>query len=68
VVHVSAPAVVRTRQSRASSSQSAPSSSIPKWKRSSTPASAATFSTYAWISACGLNVRLQSGLGANEKL
>ncbi len=44
VVLVSSPADVRTRHSRASSSQSAPSSSTPKWNRSSTPASAATFS------------------------
>ena len=68
VVQVRSPAEVRTRHSAASSSHAAPSSSTPKWKRSSTPASAATFSAYAWISAWGEYVRLQSGLGANEKL
>ena len=44
VVLVSSPADVRTRQSWASSSHAASSSSTPKWNRSSTPASAATFS------------------------
>ena len=64
---VSGPFDVSIRQSRASASHAAPSTSCPKRTWGSTPKSSAQRLRYAWISGCGEKLRVHPGLGANEK-